>query len=98
MAPTTGASERVGTSPSCARADATTKSGICDLMANVSEYVDDAEIPGRPPRPSRHIGGCRGSAWRGIVDASFRPASCGDFEGMPWFGFRCARDVRAGAK
>lgn len=98
MEPATGASERAGTSPACARADATTKSGICDLMANVSEYVDDAVIPGRPPRPSRHIGGCRGSAWHGITDASFRPASCGDFEGMPWFGFRCARDVKADAK
>ena len=86
IAPTTGASERAGTSPPCARADATTKHGICDLMANVSEYVDDALIPGRPPRRWRHIDGCRGSPWRGIVNASFQTASCGDFSGLPWFG------------
>jgi formylglycine-generating enzyme required for sulfatase activity len=96
--PTTGASERAGTSPVCSQTKATNERGICDLMANVSEYVEDAVVPGRPRRASRHIDGCRGSAWRGLVDASFRPASCGDFEGMPWFGFRCARDVKAGAK
>jgi formylglycine-generating enzyme required for sulfatase activity len=98
VAPTTGAKDRSGTSPVCERAGSTSARGICDLMANVSEYVDDAVVPGRPRRPSRRIDGCRGSAWYGIVDASFRPASCGDFEGMPWFGFRCARDAKAGGK
>lgn len=98
VAPVTGAGERDGTSPVCSHTASTTARGICDFMSNVSEYVDDAVVPGRPRRASRHIDGCRGSAWRGLVDASFRPASCGDFEGMPWFGFRCARDVKAGAK
>jgi len=86
-----------GTSPVCSYPTGNTKQGICDVVGNVEEYVDD-EPETRPPTPPGEDPWrsplCMGTSWSSTGSEVFRGAACGrSHRQESQIGFRCARTV-----
>jgi formylglycine-generating enzyme required for sulfatase activity len=86
-----------GTSSVCSYSTGNTKQGICDIVGNVEEYVDD-EPKDRPPTPPGEDPWmsplCMGTSWSSTGSEVFRGATCGrSHRQESQIGFRCARTV-----
>lgn len=84
-----------GTSSVCSYLRGNTKQGICDIVGNVEEYVDD-EPEDRPPTPPGEDPWksplCMGTSWSSTSSEVFRGTTCGrSLRQEPQLGFRCAR-------
>lgn len=90
--------EEPGTAPVCSYPRGSSKQGVCDMLGNVEEYVDD-EPESRPPTPPGEAPwdspSCMGTSWSTGGEEMFREAACTRRpEQTPRLGFRCARSSR----
>lgn len=90
-----------GTAKVCSRPEGHSDQGVCDLVGNVMEYVQPADLPNRYYRPEDDT--CRGPGWRrwlgdrGVAPFNvFHGRRCGGHKPARQeadVGFRCARSV-----
>lgn len=86
-----------GTVPVCSYPRGMSKQGVCDLVGNVEEYVDD-EPETRPPTPPGEdpweSPRCMGTSWSAGDEPVFRESICGRRDNQTArAGFRCARTL-----
>lgn len=91
------ACEKPGTVPVCSYPKGMTKQGLCDIVGNVMEYVEDVPDTRPPSQPSQHSWEgftCMGSSWSGGPEEVIRGWPCiRHYEQEPSLGFRCARTM-----